>query len=99
MAHPNTPASEPGTAVVQTEKGASALIQAARHRIEPFLFPGQTVERVMQAVYLATKQEPKILNLMDALKKSVAQAQSASGKRMAPSTKGKPASADEKATG
>lgn len=62
MAHPNTPAGEPGTAVVQTEKGASALIQAARHRIEPFLFPGQTVERVMQAVYLATKQEPKILN-------------------------------------
>jgi DNA end-binding protein Ku len=45
------------------------------------------------------QEEPKILNLMDALKKSVAQAQSASGKRMAPSTGGKAEPADEKATG
>jgi len=44
-------------------------------------------------------EEPKILNLMDALKKSVAQAQSASGKRMAPSTDGGAKDADEKATG
>ena len=32
-------------------------------------------------------EEPKILNLMDALKKSVAEVQSASGKKMAPSSK------------
>lgn len=42
-------------------------------------------------------EEPKILNLMDALKKSVAQAQSASGKRMAPSTDETQPQADEKA--
>jgi DNA end-binding protein Ku len=44
-------------------------------------------------------EEPKILNLMDALKKSVAQAQSASGKRMAPSSDGRTAASDGKATG
>ena len=32
-------------------------------------------------------EEPKIINLMDALKKSVAEVQSASGKKMAPSSK------------
>lgn len=41
-------------------------------------------EEIVQAPDL---EEPKIINLMDALKKSVAEAQSASGKKMAPSTK------------
>ncbi len=41
-------------------------------------------EEVVQAPDL---EEPKIINLMEALKRSVAEAQSTSGKKMAPSTK------------
>jgi DNA end-binding protein Ku len=44
-------------------------------------------------------EEPKILNLMDALKKSVAEVQSASGKKMAPSSGAAKPKADEKKTG
>lgn len=44
-------------------------------------------------------EEPKILNLMDALKKSVAEAQSASGKKMARSSGAAATKADGKRTG
>jgi len=44
-------------------------------------------------------EEPKILNLMDALKKSVAEAQSASGKKMARSSGTAATKADGKRTG
>lgn len=71
-----------------TDKYADELTRLIQMKID-----GQEV------VAAPDQEEPKILNLMDALKKSVAQAQSASGKRMAPSTDGKSAAADEKATG
>ncbi len=44
-------------------------------------------------------EEPKIINLMDALKKSVAEAQAAAGKKMAPSTGQKKTAARKKKSG
>ena len=44
-------------------------------------------------------EEPKIINLMDALKKSVAEAQAAAGKKMAPSAGQKKAAARKKKSG
>ncbi|MEM7305475.1 MAG: Ku protein [Planctomycetota bacterium] len=54
-----------------------------------------------EVVAAPDQEEPKIINLMDALKKSVAEVQSASGKKMAPSSKGgaKKKSRSKKKTG
>lgn len=56
----NPTAGEPGTAVAQTPR--ASLIEQARHRIEPFLPPGVSLDRVVQAVYLATRENPAIAN-------------------------------------
>lgn len=77
---------------------AETLINASR--IEEFdlaNYPDQYVENLTKLIQMKIDgeevvaapdpEEPKILNLMDALKKSVAEVQSRSGKKMAPSAK------------
>lgn len=51
-----------------------------------------------EVVQAAAPEEPKIINLMDALKQSVAAAQSASGKKMAPSRKESPGADSKKSS-
>jgi len=71
-----------------TDKYADELNRLIKMKID-----GQEV------VALPDQEEPKILNLMDALKKSVAEVQSASGKKMARSSGAAAKKADEKKTG
>lgn len=63
MATQQKPESTALTVAEQREAkgGIAALIEARRTRIEPFLPPGVTIERVMAAAYLAVKATPSLM--------------------------------------